>query len=93
MSKQTPKAPDLEQEPGGGPERSWLDADVDGRPVRFWIVVAVVIAAVTLGFGAWWTYGLDQGGDTATGMQDGTAAGFGMLVAEQAVQEADDADR
>lgn len=47
---------------GGEGQRSWLDAGVDGRPVRFWIVVALAIATATLGFGAWWTYGLDRGG-------------------------------
>jgi len=45
-----------------GQERSWLQADVDGRPLRFWIVVGLVIAVVTLGFGVWWIYGLDRGG-------------------------------
>ncbi|HEX2028115.1 MAG TPA: hypothetical protein VHF25_08975 [Nitriliruptorales bacterium] len=40
----------------------WLDAEVDGRSVRSWVVVGSVIAAVTLGFGAWWTYGLGRGG-------------------------------
>lgn len=48
---------------------SWLEADVDGRPVRFWIGVASAIAVVTLGFGAFWVWGLDRGmqmaGDTA----------------------------
>lgn len=43
-------------------QRSWLEAEVDGRSVRFWIVVALAIAAVTLGFGALWTYELDRGG-------------------------------
>ncbi|MBW3578565.1 MAG: hypothetical protein KY462_12660 [Actinobacteria bacterium] len=41
--------------------RSWLEADVDGRPVKFWIAVAVAIAVVTLGVGAFWVWGLDRG--------------------------------
>ncbi|MBW3665758.1 MAG: hypothetical protein KY469_21930 [Actinobacteria bacterium] len=48
---------------------SWLDAEVDGRPVKFWIAVASVIAVVTLGFGTFWVWGLDRdmqmSGDTA----------------------------
>ena len=35
----------------------WLTTDVDGRTVRFWIIVAVVITTAVLSFGAWWTYG------------------------------------
>lgn len=46
-------------------ERSGLDTLVDGLSVRSWIVIALSIAVVVLGFGAWWTYGLDRG----TGMQ------------------------
>lgn len=49
-------------------DRSWLDAEVDGRPMRFWIGAGLVIAAVTLGFGAWWVWGLDRG----LSMADGT---------------------
>ena len=56
---------------------TWLDADVDGRSVGFWIVVGLAIAVVILGFGAWWVWGLDRGmpmtGDTAAmdgGMAD-----------------------
>lgn len=45
----------------------WLDADVDGRPVRFWIIVAVLIAAVTLNVGAWWVWGVEGG---MAGMDD-----------------------
>ncbi|MDP8932539.1 MAG: hypothetical protein M3O70_29315 [Actinomycetota bacterium] len=48
-------------------ERSWLDAEVDGRSVRFWVVVGSLIALVTLGFGAFWTYGLERGPQTAAG--------------------------
>lgn len=54
------------------PQQSWLAAEVDGRSVRSWIVVAVVIAAVILGFGAWWVWGLDRGMamDDMAGMDD-----------------------
>lgn len=54
------------------PQQSWLAAEVDGRSVRSWIVVAVVIAAVILGFGAWWVWGLDRGMamDGMAGMDD-----------------------
>lgn len=38
-----------------------LDAEIDGRTGRWWAGVAVLIAAVTLGVGAWWVWGLDQG--------------------------------
>lgn len=56
---------------GSAERRSRLSADVEGRSVGFWIVVAVMIAAVTLGFGAWWVWGLGQ----AVSMDDGTAVG------------------
>ena len=46
---------------------SWLDAEVDGRKVGFWIGVGLLIALVTLGFGVWWTFGLDRGGQMAGG--------------------------
>lgn len=51
-----------------GEDTSWLDTEVDGRSVRFWLLVGLAIAAVTLGFGAWWVWGLDRG----TGMADDT---------------------
>ena len=35
----------------------WLDIEIDGKTVRFWIVVAVLITTAVLAFGAWWTYG------------------------------------
>lgn len=66
---------DSAKESAGG----WLDAEVDGRSVRAWIVTGLVIAAVTLGFGAWWTYGLDRG----TSMQGGTAAGEGEMAGDE----------
>lgn len=53
-------------------DRSWLDGEVDGRPVRFWVGLGLAIAAVTLGFGAWWVWGLDRG------MPMGDGAGSGM---------------
>lgn len=69
MSQQsTPTSPSRsERDPDQ--DRSWLDAEVDGRSVRSWVVIGVVIAVVTIGVGAWWTYGLDQGGPMAGGMQ------------------------
>lgn len=45
------------QEPGG---QQRLSTEVEGRTLRWWIGVAVLIAAVTLGVGAWWVWGLDQ---------------------------------
>jgi hypothetical protein len=36
-------------------------AEVEGRPLAFWIVVAVAIAVVVLGFGAWWVWALGRG--------------------------------
>lgn len=38
-----------------------LAREVDGRTVRSWVVIGLVIAVVTLGIGTWWTYGLDRG--------------------------------
>ncbi len=35
----------------------WLNTEMDGKTVRFWIVVAVLITTAVLAFGAWWTYG------------------------------------
>lgn len=51
------------QEQGGaelGP-RGWGTHEVDGLRVRTWIAIGAAIAVVVLGFGAWWTYGLDRG--------------------------------
>lgn len=38
--------------------RPWLAAEVEGRTVGFWLVVAVAIAAVVLACGAWRVWGL-----------------------------------
>ena len=57
-----------EAEPAPEQEAPWWRTQVDGRPVGFWITVGLAIAAVTLGFGAWWTYGLGQGSQMAGGM-------------------------
>lgn len=57
---------------------SWLDADVEGRSVRFWIAVGLVIAVATLGIGAVWVWGLDRGVPMADGggAMDGGMAGM-----------------
>ncbi|UGY91255.1 DUF7482 domain-containing protein [Streptomyces gobiensis] len=52
---------------------SWLNTRMDGRPVKAWIAIAVAIAVVVLGFGAWWTYGLNGGPDMREGMDGGGA--------------------
>lgn len=44
------------------------EAGGDGRPVRFWVTVGIAVAAVTLGFGAWWVWGLDRGEPMDTAM-------------------------
>ena len=59
-----------------GTEAGGLDQEVGGRSVRSWIGIGLVIAAVTLGFGTWWTYGLDRG----TSMQGGTAMADGEMA-------------
>ena len=38
----------------------WLNTEIDGKTVRFWIIVAVLITTTVLTFGAWWTYGWDH---------------------------------
>jgi hypothetical protein len=38
-----------------------VGGETEGLSVRGWIVVALAIAVLVLGFGAWWTYGLDRG--------------------------------
>ncbi|MDP8932445.1 MAG: hypothetical protein M3O70_28835 [Actinomycetota bacterium] len=67
-------------------EGSWLDAEVDGRSVRFWITVGSLIALVTLGFGAFWTYGLGRGPQMAGGGMgqagQGGQMGGGQMTAE-----------
>ncbi|MPZ00983.1 MAG: hypothetical protein GEU97_24060 [Actinophytocola sp.] len=47
---------------------SGLHTVVDGRSVKSWIAIAAAIAIVVLGFGAWWTYGLDRGTSPQQGM-------------------------
>lgn len=54
---------------------SWLDNEIDGRPVRFWVAVGVAIAVTTLAFGTWWTYGLGNGASSMGGNQSAAAAG------------------
>lgn len=39
----------------------WLDTRMDGVRLKSWILIGVVIAAVVIGFGAWWVYGLGRG--------------------------------
>lgn len=52
-----------------------LNSRVDGLSVKSWIAVAAAIAVVVLGFGAWWTYGLDRGETSMGGSQiDGMTA-------------------
>lgn len=51
-----------------------LNSRVDGLSVKSWIAVAAAIAVVVLGFGAWWTYGLDRG-EMGGGQTDGMTAG------------------
>jgi hypothetical protein len=52
-------------------QQGGLGTKVDGLSVKSWIAIAAAIAVVVLGFGAWWTYGLDRG----TGMQQGMSGG------------------
>lgn len=65
MSDDTATRPREEQDTTA--QRSWLDAEVDGRHVRFWVGAGLLIALVVLSFGAWWTFGLDRGGKMAGG--------------------------
>jgi hypothetical protein len=58
---------------GAEEQRGGLNTRVDGLPVKSWIGIAAAIAVVVLGFGAWWTYGLDRGTSPQQGM-----AGPGM---------------
>jgi hypothetical protein len=48
--------------------------EIEGRPVGFWITVAIAIAVVVLGIGAWWVWGLERGmpmdGETGGDMGD-----------------------
>lgn len=56
----------------GGPF-AWLKTEVDGQPVRNWLGIALAIAVAVIGFGAFWTYGLDRG----TLMEDTGQPGMG----------------
>jgi hypothetical protein len=38
-----------------------VGGETEALSVRGWIVVGLAIAVLVLGFGAWWTYGLDRG--------------------------------
>lgn len=78
MTDQTPQPLD-NQTQGRSP---WLDTVIDGRSVRFWIVVAVAITAVVLGFGALWTYVLDRDTQmsTTTGMGNDQMADAGGVA-------------
>lgn len=52
-----------------------LNTMVDGLSVKSWMAIAAAIAIIVLGFGAWWTYGLDRGEmPTGGGQTDGMAA-------------------
>lgn len=43
------------------------------HPLRRPVVAGLLIAVLTLGFGAWWTYGLDRGGQQMGGAMGGQA--------------------
>ena len=68
-------------------ERSWLDAEVDGRPVGFWVALGLAIAAVTLGVGAWWVWGLDRGMPLGAGSDTGTQASMDDAMSGMATTE------
>jgi hypothetical protein len=55
---------------------SRLDAEVDGRSLRFWIGIGLAIAVVVLAVGAWWVWGLGRGMpmDGGMGTMDGGMA-------------------
>lgn len=74
---------------GPAPERTgpWWRTEVDGRPVGFWVTVGLAIAVVTLGFGAWWTFGLDRGSQMAGGMTGQQATG-GQMGGDEAAMGA-----
>lgn len=65
-------------EPTAEQARPWWHTDVEGRPVTFWMVVGALIAAVTLGVGAFWTYGLDRDQQAQAMGGDGAMSGGGM---------------
>lgn len=53
----------------------WANTQLDGHPVRFWILVALVITIGVIGFGAWWTTRSGSSQAAAGGMGDMTATG------------------
>lgn len=66
--------------------RGWGKNKVDGVTIRTWTAIGVAIAAVVLGFGAWWTYSLDRTSSMGAGsMRDGMAMGSGDAPAVPAV--------
>lgn len=68
--------------------RSWLDAEVDGRPLKFWVGLGLAIAVVTLGFGAWWVWGLDRGMPMGDGTDTGMEAPMDEGMADMPTTEA-----
>ncbi len=53
----------------------WANTRVDGHTVRFWILVALVITTVVIGFGAWWTARSGPSQAAAGGMGEMTVTG------------------
>ena len=53
----------------------WVNTRLDGHPVRFWILVALVITTGVIGLGAWWTTRSGPSEPAAGGMGDMTATG------------------
>jgi hypothetical protein len=53
-------------------------AEVEGHPLEFWIVVAVAIVVVVLGFGSWWVWGLGRGMPTDGGSMEEPMDDTGM---------------
>lgn len=53
-----PRANGADEEELEGRPVGWLEIEIDGHPVRTWILVGVGIALVVMGLGVWWTYGV-----------------------------------